>query len=189
MPSVSLLTLLAVAWGNPGYAATVRLLRRIARNMQSADRDAVLECGSGGSTLLLGLLAEKHDRKVLSLEHDAAWALHMQRLLASFGIRSVTVFCAPLQDYGDFAWYQIPPAVSAGSYSFVVCDGPPQKTNGGRLGLLPLMADRLTKPCVILLDDTHRKMERDIVMQWNDLRPLHHVSFFALKGFTEIAFR
>ena len=53
-----LLTRLIFAWGNFGYSASIRYLQQVERLFRIS-QGAVLECGSGASTLLLALLAEK----------------------------------------------------------------------------------------------------------------------------------
>ena len=187
-PSTAALTAFALVWGNPGYSASIRFLRRIAKNMVEHTDSHVLECGSGASTLLMAAMAEASGRRVISLEHDAFWAAEMKRLLKRFGLHSVELIHAPMTDYPGYQWYQMPHGLELDRrIGFVVCDGPPKNTVGGRYGLLPTLTYDLSPNCVILLDDTHRRGEQRIMERWEQLRPMQRSSFFALKGFTELA--
>lgn len=188
LPSVPALMLFASTWGNVGYGGTVRLLRHICRIMRKRPGKAVLECGSGASTVLLGILAERYDCRVVSLEHHEVWAKHMQAIVRRFGLNRVRVLHAPLESYGDFSWYAFPESLRAMQFGTVVCDGPPAATRGGRSGLLPVTESVLSPDCVVVLDDTHREGERKAIESWKRLRDIETQSFFALKGYTEIRF-
>ncbi len=165
MPSRRLLHCLRKGWGNEEWSASEDLLQGI---IQEAWRTPgpVLECGSGLSTLLLGILGERVGWEVWTLEHDPDWVAHMRRMLQRFKVTNVHLIYAPLQDYGDFHWYAVQPESFPVSFTLVVCDGPPGNTPGGRQGLLPVMGSRLHPRAVILLDDTDRPAERTIAQQW-----------------------
>lgn len=78
----------------------------------------------------------------------------------------VEVCVAPLRRYGEFDWYPVEGTPIPDSIGFVVCDGPPGATVGGRYGLGPLLGSRLSPGAIILLDDTQRPEERAIVTRW-----------------------
>lgn len=153
-----------LAWGNPGYSASVRCLQYVER-LFHASCGAVLECGSGATTLLLGLLAEKTDRSVWTFENHAGWGGHVQEILQALDMHRVQVCHTPLQDFGGYEWYT-PPAALPQEFGLVVCDGPRGGITGGRYGLLPVMGSRLSRDCRILLDDTHRAREQALVRRW-----------------------
>jgi hypothetical protein len=180
--------LFALAWGNYGYSGTVRLLRHICRTMRRRPGANILECGSGASTILMGILAERYECRVVSLEHSADWAGHMQTLLSRYQLARTQVLHAPLRHHADadYEWYAWPASLSQKVFSVVVCDGPPARTPGGRFGLLPVADSALADDCLILLDDTHRRGERDTIERWRQLRGLRTRSHLALKRFTEI---
>lgn len=163
-PDDHLLEALCEAWGNPEYQAGIAYLRAISASV-SATSGPVVECGSGVTTVLLGLLAPAKGVEVLSLEHDAQWASQVRSVLEIHGIEAVHVETSPLVDYGAFDWYRLP-AFAPDSISLVICDGPPGSTRGGRFGLLPVVADRLAESAIILLDDAQRPEERAIVQRW-----------------------
>ena len=71
-----------------------------------------------------------------------------------------------LKRYNDFDWYDITDVPLPENFSLVLCDGPPGTTFGGRYGLIPIMAGRLSKS-IILLDDFNRIEEKSIVSKWS----------------------
>jgi hypothetical protein len=188
LPSVPSLMLFAAAWGNIGYSGTVRLLRHVCRLMRARPGCDILECGSGASTLLIGALANRYECRLVSLENDAEWAAHMQKLARRFGLERVDVLHTPLRSYGHYSWYSYPETLSKRQFGAVVCDGPPAATPGGRYGLLPVAGSSLTHDCTVLVDDTHRVGERKAISQWRSLREFSTRFYVAMKCFTKIQF-
>ena len=165
LPTRATLQSLSLGWGNDGYAANLDYLEEVARSAASTP-GPVLECGSGLTTLLLGLLAGSRGIEVRSLEHSATWQQRLATLLAKNRISNVEVLSSPLRDYGDFSWYDPPLQKLPDSFQLVVCDGPPGQTKGGRYGLLPVFGERLSKGAVIVLDDADRPAELELVNRW-----------------------
>jgi hypothetical protein len=188
LPSVPSLMLFAAAWGNIGYSGTVRLLRHVCRLMRARPGCEILECGSGASTLLIGILAPRYNCRLVSLENDAGWAAHMQKLCRRFGLDRVEILHTPLRSYGHYSWYGYPPALGGRTFGAVVCDGPPAATPGGRYGLLPVAGPSLSDDCIVLVDDTHRLGERKAISRWRRLRAFDTRFYFAAKCFTKIQF-
>lgn len=186
-PTLAQVGLLSWAWGNPGYSASLQLLKSIGR-LAAVQRGPVLECGSGATTMLLGILGRTNGFAVHVLEHHAEWARHMGDLLRGHGLANVTVHHAPLKSYGDFAWYDAAGLEAGPGFSMVLCDGPPRGTPGGRYGLLPIMGDRLLPRCRIVMDDMHRSREREILDAWSRQWRLTTTETGAgLKGFTVVS--
>lgn len=156
---------LIYGWGNHNYSAWQEFLIAALRETQAA-RGPVLECGSGLSTLLVGVVAARNGNTVWSLEHHPGWAECVDKALRTYAIEAVRVDVEALKDYGEFHWYQpsfeaMPPA-----FDLVLCDGPPGKTPGGRYGFLPVMRPRLAAGCCIIVDDAEREQERTIAGRW-----------------------
>lgn len=164
------LVLLMLAWGNIGYAAGFSYLRHMAGKVRQCE-GAILECGSGVSTLLISALSRANRTEVIVLENSKVWHSFMSRVIKALEYDHVQVMFAPLVEYDDFVWYKVPPDIP-GPVHLVVCDGPPGKTRGGRYGLLPVMQRNLAENCTVLLDDTHRQAERDIIDNWSRLTEL-----------------
>ncbi|MHB8257928.1 MAG: hypothetical protein ACYDHY_18440 [Acidiferrobacterales bacterium] len=165
MPGTTTLAVLRYGWGNTGWSAKPEYIAEIARRALQS-RGPILECGSGLSTILLGLLADKSGLRVWALEHDSGWHERNRQTLARYGIRGVELCYAPLTAHGGFDWYSPPLERMPRDFGVVICDGPPETTPGGRYGLFPVMKDCLAADCVVLLDDTKRPGERKILERW-----------------------
>lgn len=168
MVSDGLLAHLIYGWGNAVYSVEPAYLRACLL-AAAASRQPILECGSGLSTLLLGVVAARRDSTVWSLEHHAAWAERVSVHLQKRNIGTVKYCVAPLHDYGRFTWYDISSIHLPDDFGVVVCDGPPESTPGGRYGLLPVMQSHLAPGCLILMDDFKRKGEQQAAEQWQQL--------------------
>lgn len=177
---------LAYAWGNPGFSAGKAYLTRIAERA-SVTCGPVLECGSGLSTLLIGMLTADRDVEVVALEHTAAWRHRVQRALDVLHLDHVRVLHCPVVGYGLYDWYQVSDPIPD-NVRLVVCDGPPGRhTRGGRYGLMPVLGHHFHPDCIILLDDTHRQGERRVIRTWNrrqDFRIQHHGRWFRFAEMT-----
>lgn len=150
-------------WNNP-WSVQAEVIRALW--MQAWESEGpILECGSGLSTLLLAVVAERREVAFVSLEHDPTWYAHLIRTLARLRLDTARVELAPLVHHTDHDWYHLPDNLPTG-FGLVICDGPPGDTYGGRYGLLPAMADRLAPGCVILMDDAARPGERGVLERW-----------------------
>ena len=165
VPPPALLSDLVYGWGNEGFSAESEYMLAFLDHAWRAS-GPILECGSGLSTLLLGLTAGRTGNTVWSLEHDPAWGQRVQGTLRAHGIRSVELCVGKLRDYGAFHWYDPPLPWMPSDFGLVVCDGPPGDTPGGRYGLASVMRARLRSRCVVLLDDLQRTAEQEILARW-----------------------
>ena len=156
---------LAFGWGNRGWTPPASYLSAVVSRLEACP-GPVLECGSGLTTLLLGVLAERRGFRVWTLEHDAQWADRIVRALRRHSLRNVTVVRAPLVDREAYAWYDVRNVALPPHFDTVICDGPPGSTRGGRFGLVPELHDRLPVGCVCFLDDAGRSGEQAIVHEW-----------------------
>jgi len=164
-PSPDQLQALTYGWNNDGWSASPEFMQEVLNCAWQA-RGPILECGSGLSTLLLGIVADRTGATVLSLEHDGFWAEHVRSALKIHNIGSVEVHHAPLRSFGDHWWYSVEADALPDRIALVVCDGPPGDIPGGRYGLLPAARSRLANGCVLLLDDAARPDERRVVERW-----------------------
>ena len=166
-PPQEMISELIYGWGNESWSALDEYLIRCVQEASACDGN-ILECGSGLTTLLAGIIAKHRGIYVWSLEHDEFWGNVVKRHLARLRNHSVNLCVDPLKDYGGFSWYQPPVDVMPPSFSLVICDGPPGHTPGGRVGLLPIMKDHLRPGCTILLDDALREEERMTATRWSE---------------------
>lgn len=164
-PSRELLAELQAGWGNESFAARTDYLEEVAAR-GSETRGHVLECGSGLTSVLLGLTAGRRGFETWSLEHYPEWRERVAGALRRGRVGGVRICDAPLKSYGGFDWYDPPAAELPAEFALVICDGPPGMTKGGRYGLLPVMRERLPAGAVVLLDDAEREGEADVLSRW-----------------------
>jgi hypothetical protein len=161
------LAALVYGWGNESWSGSPELLHSCIRQALIAE-GPILECGSGLTTIVLGVVAQRTGTTLWSFEHMPEWAERVSMDLTHFGIDSVRLCVAPLASFGNFDWYTPPSEAKSERFGLVVCDGPPSSTRGGRYGLIPVMKSSFDKGCVILLDDASREAEQAIVKRWSD---------------------
>jgi hypothetical protein len=171
LPPSDLLERLQTAWDNEGMAAQTAYLREVARHA-SQTPGPILECGSGLTTLLIGLLAGRRNIASWTLEHFPDWHKRVSETLARQKITAVHNCLAPLRDYGDFSWYDPPREKLPDKFSLIICDGPPGSTKGGRYGVVPVLKEKLAPGTIILLDDADREAEADALKRWSELLEL-----------------
>lgn len=158
-----------------GWAATGPTILHLVEEVLAAPTPpVVLECGSGTSTVwIASALRRRGDGHVYALEHDAAYAHQTRTDLARHDVAAhATVVDAPLVDRavsdGSAPWYDTSglPGLTR-SVTLLFVDGPPAATTTqARLPAFELLADRLADDAIIVLDDTHREEEKDIVAAW-----------------------
>jgi hypothetical protein len=165
-PPREVLQSLQFGWGNEGFAAQTEYLHEVAQRAATT-AGPILECGSGLTTLLMGLLAGRRGVETWSLEHIPDWRARVVRTLEQFNIPHVQVCSVALRDYDGYAWYDAPMTELPREFQLVICDGPPGETCGGRYGLLPVIGHRLPSGSVILFDDANRKGETEVLHRWS----------------------
>lgn len=145
-------TYLYQGWNNP-YAAKPELLAVIANLARSAD-GPILECGSGLSSLVLGLCSRF---QVWTLEDDPIYASYTSRMLNKYNISNVEVYNCPLRFYENSKWYDIDlhedinivnPYIN---FSLAIVDGPPRNLVYSRIGIKCLKRSLINAN--ILIDD------------------------------------
>ncbi|MGJ5630790.1 hypothetical protein ABF638_16310 [Nostoc sp. CALU 1950] len=166
VPTRKMLAGLLVGWKNNFFAADLDYLEEVAKQAVNTP-GPILECGSGLTTILVGLLAGRRGVEVYSLEHIPKWYTRISDMLQRYCISGVNIYLSPLHDFGGFSWYQPPLASLPNDFRLVICDGPPtNQTPGGRYGLLPVLGQHLATNALILLDDADREGEIEVLRQW-----------------------
>lgn len=165
-PSTPALRLIETGWGNDGFRASRDFLQAVS-DISTSAKGPILELGTGLTTILLGAVAARTGFQVWSLEHSPEFFLRINNVIKHFALKNVNVRLAELKDFGDFSWYNTQVIDDLpDSFSLVVADGPPGNTKGGRVGLLPVLKDRLSKDVRILLDDAERESESKTLSEW-----------------------
>ena len=163
--SDDLIRKIVYGWGNMGFSSEIVLTKAIIRYC-NACQGPVIECGSGLSTVIMGIIAQKRNIKVYSLEHHEMWYEKISKILASEGLNNSIIYHTPLKDYGDYDWYDLEGRDLPADFDLVLCDGPPAQTRGGRYGLLPLLRNHFASDYMVILDDSFRPEEREIITKW-----------------------
>lgn len=153
-----------LGWGNPDWSASQPLALHVARELLARKVD-VVELGSGLTTLILGVVADHLRTRVLSIDHDRHWGERITRVLRSHQVESVNVIHAPLKDYGEYDWYELPPTVEPSVFGIVVVDGPPGATRGGRRGVNQLLIPHIPSCALVFVDDVGRPAEKELAEQ------------------------
>ncbi|WP_205697904.1 class I SAM-dependent methyltransferase [Conexibacter sp. SYSU D00693] len=145
-------------------------LVRACNEVVLGDRRAVVECGSGMSTVVLArLLRQREAGQLVALEHDEGWAQRVHDLLRREALQDrARVVHAPLD--GDPPWYaeaaldDLPMAID-----LLLVDGPPAYLPGDehrRAPALTTLDDRLAHGATVVLDDIDRPGERAVLEGW-----------------------
>lgn len=159
------------AWGNESFSADVTYVSEVVSHVSRCSAP-VLECGSGLTTLVAGLVGEKRNVTVLSLEQDREWADFVTRRLRKNGIHNVELLYAPLREYGGFVWYDVESVALPEYFELVLCDGPAVFEEWGeahaqwRYGVLPVLTSRGVKVDRILLDDATEPRAAGLLRRW-----------------------
>lgn len=174
-PSKKLIKRLIYAWGNQGFSAQIDYLDTCIEYGLST-KGTIFECGSGLSTLVLGVIAKSKNRKMISLEHIEFWAQKIQSKLDENQLSNNILYFRELKNYGDFDWYNID-NIDISKIDLCICDAPPSNTLGGRRGFINLLKDKLESNSIILVDDTIREDEQLMIEEWKKIIPME-VNFY-----------
>jgi hypothetical protein len=142
-------------------------------------RRSILECGSGASTVwTAAALRYRGAGHVVTLEADAGFGAETRARLVEHGLESwATVLDAPLVDtvtagHGQQPWYDLSALGDLDEFDLLFVDGPPRFTAElARYPAVPQLLPRLRVGALVVLDDTHRPDEQEIVRRWSELDP------------------
>lgn len=132
----------------------------------------VLELGGGTSTVWLGYLLEGTGAQIVSLDHDPDYANLTRESVARHGLESaVEIRTAPLEDVvlddESWRWYASSAWSDLKGVDLLLVDGPPKRTGQyARYPAIPQLIGALAPDAWVLLDDTHRPDEQEIVRRW-----------------------
>ena len=159
----------------------------------------VVELGAGLSTVYIAWLKKKSNLSFdfFVVEHDQDWVKILQEFIESnFGKNLITFITTPLKnnevDGYIFDWYdhQILKQHKLNFVDSLLIDGPPAYTKEiefSRYGAIPFFNSLLAEEYFILLDDTNRRAEKNIMRLWKnkygiEFRKLTNKSKISIKG-------
>lgn len=85
---------LVYGWGNEGMSAQPEYLAEVITQAR-ATPGAILECGAGLTTLILGLIARRRAGRVISLEENGLYAQDVRSRLARYSIAHAEIVLRP----------------------------------------------------------------------------------------------
>ncbi len=158
-----------------GWAADPILAYNAVRLIVETRPRLVVECGSGVSTIVMARCLRLLGGRIISLEHDPAYARRSRELVKLCGLEDVaTVVTAPIASIEvsgrATSWYGLAyePLLSQPIDALLV-DGPPGALGPqARYPAVPILKPRLAPACWILMDDGDRPAERAIARAWSE---------------------
>ena len=171
------------------WAGSPDLLKKIAEVVLMDKPALVVEASSGVSTLVIAYCLKQLGRgTVVSLEHDAKYAAASERLVAFHGLQDIaTIVHAPLKevaiDSQKWLWYDSDLLQMSAPIDLLVVDGPPDSIQPlARYPAVPLLKQQLRTGAKVILDDSDRRDETEIVARWVKEFGLSAESFAMEKG-------
>jgi predicted O-methyltransferase YrrM len=179
-----------------GWAASPELMAQIFHQIELTRPKTVFELGSGVSTVMIPHMLHQVGGGILhSVEHDTEHVGRTRHHMTLQGIGDAQLHEAPLVpvDLNNerYLWYDLTAIPMPESIDMLIVDGPPLKSHAlARYPALPMLWERLSDGAVILMDDTDRADETQILKRWAAEYPVdvawtHPTS----KGFTVMRVR
>jgi hypothetical protein len=159
-----------------GYAAAPDTLLHLTTLIDELpDGALVVEVGSGLSTIWMAAAARRSNRgvRIVSVDHDERWGAETVAAVARLDLgRWCEVRIAPLTPVPGASndatpWYDRAGFDDLSEISLLVVDGPPGSTGpDARYPAVPQLRDRLASEVIIVLDDTDRPEEQEVLARW-----------------------
>ena len=178
-PTVSLPAMRDMA-GSPDF------LKAMVDEYYTHKPEVIVEVGSGVSSIILSetLMADKSTAKHYALDHLEKYADLTREKVKN---ANSEVLYAPLKAYTidnqSWKWYDTSVLDGIDKIDMLVIDGPPENIQSmARYPALPLLMEKLSENAVIILDDTNRKDEQQIIKQWSAKYGLKAKFLYTEKG-------
>jgi hypothetical protein len=133
------------------FALSAKKLRACYQAARDA-QGAIVEFGSGLSTLVMGLALNGRDTRLHSFEHDLHWLRLTARWLQRYGAENATLYHAPLTAYEAGDWYSIDAGMMPDDLSLVLIDGPPRHLSERKVAF-DILGPQLAAASLWLIDD------------------------------------
>jgi hypothetical protein len=159
-------------------------MRIISADLMRNPPHAVLELGSGLSTMAMACLGETYQFTVEALEHDRTYYQSTRDYLRKLGPMPGGVYLCPLTNYFvpwcenrrvAVRWYDIA-HLPVRQFDFLLVDGPPSFIGQyARYPAIPLLWDRLAPGCRIFVDDGNRPEDNESIETWKTIYRVEEV--------------
>jgi predicted O-methyltransferase YrrM len=157
---------------NPGWQLSSQAMQEVVRHVLLDQPKVIVECGSGASTMWIGrALRQVGEGRLISLENAADWVAVVTGLLQQEGLSSVEVRHAPMETIQmaghEQPWYSTSALADVEEIDLLLVDGPPGRTSKlARYPAVPALRDKLRPGATVMLDDCHRRDEKETMREW-----------------------
>lgn len=155
------------------WAATPELALAVYEVIRTTKPKQILELGSGITSLICCYAIEQNGKGALfSLDHDTSYAKKTQAILDRHELGQFsTIEHAPLVQQSingkTYIWYDNSSIECPEEVDLLIVDGPPLKTQKkARYPALTYFHSKLAKSATIIVHDTFRKEESEIINDW-----------------------
>ncbi len=176
------------------WAASPDFARELFEIVERERPRQIVELGSGVSSLVIAHALKRSGRgHLLSIDHEDRFADITRQRIERFGMSDVVrVIHAPLREqvieHERWPWYDLDTINLPSEIDLLVVDGPPASLRSqARFPALPVLAQRMSKGALVLMDDAARPDEQAIIARWRALYPGLDVRLLHLeKGAAEL---
>jgi len=179
-----------------GWAASPELMAQIFHQIMLTRPKTVFELGSGVTTVMIPHMLQQVGGGILhTVEHDTEHVGRTRHHMTLQGFDHAHLHETPLVpvdlEAGRFKWYDLSGITMPDAIDMLIVDGPPFKSQPlARYPALPMLWERLSDGAVILMDDTCRADESQILERWAAEFPVDVVwTHPTSKGFTVLRVR
>jgi predicted O-methyltransferase YrrM len=157
---------------NLGWQLSSQAMHEVVRHVLLEQPKVVVECGSGASTMWIGrALRRVGEGRVIALENSADWVAIVTGLLQHEGLSGVEIRHAPMEPIQvaghEQPWYSDSAIADVEEIDLLLVDGPPGRTNKlARYPAVPALRDKLRPGATVMLDDCHRRDEKETLRKW-----------------------
>lgn len=161
-----------------GWAASPDILLYIHEYIRQSDTKLIVEFGSGASTLVIAdALRQSGSGKLISIDHSESYAAKTKGYidredLNDFVDLRVSNLCRWQGSHigGECSsWYSLDSLSDVKNVDLIFIDGPPGATcKYARYPAVPALYEKLANNGVVILDDSNRSEESDIVEKWKE---------------------
>ncbi|MBP2374414.1 putative O-methyltransferase YrrM [Paeniglutamicibacter psychrophenolicus] len=157
-----------------GYAMDAQALLHLVNLLEARKPKFILELGGGTSTIWMGHICRQFGTKIISVDHLEDYLDATRAAVIRHGLEDI-VDCrhAPLEkivvDGREYDWYSKTGFSGIDGIDFLLIDGPPESTGPeARYPAVPVLSELLAPEALIVLDDTHRGTEKNILISWKE---------------------
>ena len=154
------------------YSMPPEIIIEIFKKISTNKPKVIVEYGSGSSTILIDtfLDLENLSSSYYSIEHDKTFYNKVSTKVKRAQTRLVF---SPIMEYKIFnkawKWYSMEWVRKIEKIDLLIIDGLPHYIQKhARYPALPLSVNKLDQNSIIMLDDTHREEEREILELWDE---------------------